>query len=143
MPEPLTIVAGTLSIVNGAITATKSLIDFIDSIKNAPQLINDLKTDVEATQSIIASLEELLKGRDNDAENLPADLRACLSSANRPLEDCKAVAEEFERKLKKWFGDSVWDRLKPSIKETKITRLRARLRDTQGRLDLVLNVCSM
>lgn len=94
MPEPLTIVARTLSILHGAITATKSLIDFIESIKNAPQLISDLHRDVEATQSVIITFEELLKGRDEDAERLPADLCAGLSSANRPLENCKTVAEE-------------------------------------------------
>lgn len=143
MPEPviLSIIASTIAVASLAYKSTKSLIDFIDSLRDAPKLILDLKGDVEGVQSVIRSIELILENRDD--RNLPGDLRVCLSSAHLPLEDCRAVSKDFEQKLKEWFNDSMWDKLKANIKETKITKFRARLRDTRDALDLALNVCSM
>ncbi|OAL44919.1 hypothetical protein IQ07DRAFT_226322 [Pyrenochaeta sp. DS3sAY3a] len=143
MPEPVTIIAGVLSIVNGTITATKTLLDFIDSIRNAPKLVFELRRDVESTKSIIQAIEDLVRPMEDSVEGIPADLRACFSSTDHTLEDCKVVTEEFETKLKKWFKDSAWDRLKPTFKDAEIERFRTRLRDTRDVLNLNLKVCTM
>lgn len=140
MPEPLSITASTIAIATLAYESTKSLTDFIDSLKNAPKLISDLKGDVSAVQGVIRSLETMLENRDD--RNLPAELRVCLSSAKVPLEDCQAVSKDFELKLKVWFHDSKWDKFKANFKETNIEKFRMRMRDTRDTLHLALTVCS-
>jgi hypothetical protein len=143
MPKPvvLSIVASTIAVASLAYKSTKSLIDFIDSLHDAPTLISDLRGDVQAVQNILRSIELILENRDD--RQLSGDLRVCLSSAHMPVKDCQAVSEEFEKKLRDWFRDSAWDRLKANFKEAKIAKFRTRLRDTRDTLDLALNICSM
>lgn len=141
MPEPVGLIAGTICIATFAYKSTKSLVEFIDSLKDAPKLISDVKGDVKATQNIIQSIESMLQNR--DADNISGDLHACLVSSQLPLKDCQSVSEDFEAKLRDWFNDSKWDRLKANFKETKIAKFRTRLKDTRDTLDLALNVCLM
>ena len=96
---------------------------------------------MEGVQNIINSIQLILRNRDN--RRFPHDLRVCLISARIPIEDCQDVCVEFEKKLKGWFHDSAWDRLKANFKEAKVTKFQARLHDTRDSLDLALNVCSM
>jgi hypothetical protein len=141
MPEPLSVTASTIAIATLAYNSIKSLINFIDSLKNAPKLISDLKGDVSAVQGVIRSLETMLENRDD--RSLPAELRVCLSSAKIPLEDCQAVSKVFEQKLKDWFHDTKWDKYKADFKEKQIERFRTRMRDTRDTLHLALTVCSL
>ncbi len=141
MTDPLSITAGIIAVATLAYNSTKSLADFIDSLKDAPKLISDLKVDINATQGVIKSLKSLLENR--DGSSLPNKLRVCLSSAKVPLEDCQAVSKAFELKLKEWFHNSRWDNLKANFKETKIEKFRTRLRDTRDTLHLALTVCSL
>jgi hypothetical protein len=137
----LSIIASTIAVATVAYKSTQSLIDFIDSLRNATQVISDLKSDVSAVQTTIKSVDLMLENRDN--RNLPRDLRLCLSSAKVPLEDCQIVSKNLERDLRAWFHDTAWDKLKVSFKEAKIEKYRVRLRDTRDMLHLALDVCSM
>jgi hypothetical protein len=141
MSELLSVTASTIAIATPAYNSTKSLIDFIDSLKNAPKLISDLKGDVSAVQSVIRSLETMLENR-NDT-SLSAEFRVCLSSAKIPLEDCQTVSKDFKLKLKDWFLDSNGDRYKANSEKDHIEKFRTRMRGICDTLHLVLTVCSL
>jgi hypothetical protein len=143
MPELVTLstIAGTIAVATLAYKSTKSLIELIDGLKNAPRLMLDLKGNVAAVQNVIKSIELMLENRDD--RTLPRDLRMCLSAARLPLEQCQAVSDEFGQQLREWCPKSIWDKLILHMQEKKVAAFRMRLKDAQDGLDLSLNVCSM
>jgi hypothetical protein len=143
MPEPVTlsIIASTIAVATLAYKSTKTLVEFIGSLRGAPKLIQDVKGDVEAVQHILKSIELLLEPR--GGKDVSTDLQDCLNSSRVPIQDCHDACTEFEKDLKEWFDHNFSDRLTTNFKEKKIANFRMRLRDTRGTLDLALNVCSM
>ncbi|PSN60754.1 hypothetical protein BS50DRAFT_681332 [Corynespora cassiicola Philippines] len=141
MAEALSFTASTIAIVTLAYKSTKSFIDFIEALKDAPQMISDLKGDVSAVQNVIKLLENLIER--SEVNTIPDEIRLCLSSAKVPLKDCETVIRAFQSKLIDWFHNSKWSMINASLKEAKIQKFRMRMKDTQETLHLALTVCSL
>jgi hypothetical protein len=139
-PVTLSVIASTIAVATLAYQSTKSLFEFIDSLQDAPQLISDVKSDIKAVQDVLKSIELMLEGRKDS--NVPGDLQSCLSSSRVPMQDCQSICAELDRKLKERFHNKAWDKVTVNFKEGKITKVRARLRDTRDVLNISLNVCS-
>lgn len=145
MPEPvISTLASTIAIAGLAYSSAKKLIDFIDTIQNAPRLISELKGDVAAILLILNSLQTLGEGHTPDnTSNATDDLHTSLQSAHTQIEDCNVACAELQLKLQKWCPKSKWTAIEMNFKGAKIAHYRMRLRDTAARLNLALMFCSM
>lgn len=116
MADPFSITAGAVGIAGVALQSVKALLDDIQSIKDAPEAIKDLKEDLLAVEVVIKPLDTALQG--SAFETLNHDARAGLGLA---INNCKRACDKFRTKFKKWTKHSTddkihwWDRVRVGL----------------------------
>jgi hypothetical protein len=143
MPEPvISTLASTIAVAGLAYHSAKALVEFIDSVQGAPELLDELKGDAQAVCDILESLQEFRDSR--VTTNGSDDLENSLRCSERQVKDCEKACTELKTKLQEWFPDSKWTTaIKVNFSDKKIKNQQWRLRDTAARLNVALMFCSM
>jgi hypothetical protein len=102
--DPLSITAATIGISGAAITSIVSVRNTIDNIRDAEEVVGDIRTQLESIQRPLDSLKEL---RISDTGTLTASKEALAKSGvAEAVNDCGKACAAFEKKLQKWTKHS-------------------------------------
>jgi len=142
MADPLSIVAGVISITGAAIQVAKSLTDLATSVKNAPTEIAAIQEEAQAFYNLILSLEASLKDPNIVAiVQQDANMTRTVRDIKNPLDHCVDVLDKVEPKLRshlKPTGDGNWRVSNMDVKwyfmKSDITGLLARLESRKATL---------
>ena len=109
--------------------SVKSLIQDVETIKDAPEQIRELKQDLLAVSNVLQALE--VGTEESSLEYLSAEAKRALATA---LDNCKGACNKFQAKLKRWTRHSTndnthwWDRDRVGLfAEREIEMLRKQL----------------
>lgn len=105
MADPFSTFAGVAGVAALALEATKSLINDIKAIRDAPATVKKLERDLDALTGVLQSLETCTK---DSLKHLGTDATAALAAS---LENCKSSCEGFQTKLKRWMKHSTADHM--------------------------------
>ncbi|KAJ6064061.1 hypothetical protein N7499_012741 [Penicillium canescens] len=92
---------GVVGITSMAIHSINSLIQDINAVKDAPNVIADLKDELIAMEAVLVALDNARKN--SQLENLTADVQVALQLANT---NCQKSCEKFRLKLRQWSKHS-------------------------------------
>jgi hypothetical protein len=101
MPEPITIIAGVISIVGNVWKISKDLYELIDGIMNAPRHIIAISNDVQALYVVLGTLQGLLNDV-REGDQLQAACVPIFETLQQPLDNCLSICTELSAKLNKY-----------------------------------------
>jgi len=97
MADPLSVTAGVVGITAFALQSVQQLTAFIESIRDAPEIITGIKEDLKAVESVLSSLGRALQNKDLPAEILESlDQNANIKVA---VENCSKECAKFRETL--------------------------------------------
>lgn len=138
---PLSIAAGVLAVVTAAIQSTEYLINTINGIKDAPEVISNINEDLNALH---IALKQLSGAIQNSQSKIVGS-----EGIRKALETCSRACDSFARLLSKWTEDtagdkiSLWTRIKVHFGEDRIAGFREQLRDTKLTLIVSLGTATV
>lgn len=148
MSDPLSVTASVIGVATLAYQSCKALNDIISSFVDAPKTLRDMCRDLDALQSLLASLQVAVDGVPD--ASLSADQRACLAELKPPVQSCHISCDDFIGKLAKVTSHSEeggrvnWlDRARLHFNEKDITSLKSRLGDCKQTLNVALGVVTL
>jgi hypothetical protein len=116
MTDPLSVTAGVVGITAFALQSVQQLTAFIESIRDAPEIITGIKEDLKAVESVLNSLGRVLQNKDLPAQALESlDQNANIKVA---VENCSKECARFRAALAHWMRHSTetktfwWDRVR-------------------------------
>ena len=137
MTDPFSITAGAVGITSVALQSITALLEDIQAVKNAPEVIADLKEDLSAVETVLTTLNSELEESALGTLSPGAQAGLRLATAN-----CRRACDKFRTKLKKWTKHSAddtmhwWDRVRVGLfAEADVEMLSEQLRkckDTVG-----------
>jgi hypothetical protein len=148
MSDPLSITASVVAVATLAYNSSKALYEITKDIKDAPKTFLDLKTDLEALQSVLNSLKTELNRKDR-ATALSEAQRSVLEELELPLRSCSDACDEFKSKLAKLLsrsGDghtSFRDKVKLQFQDKEVSAFRFRLASYKSTLTIALSFSSL
>ncbi|KAH7033962.1 hypothetical protein B0J12DRAFT_680021 [Macrophomina phaseolina] len=95
MADPIGAASGILALVAFGFSASKSLYQTIESLKDHPRNVRELKQEVEALMNVLQSLNEFVSSNDVD-----------LAVLELPLSQCGKACKEFESVIVKCTANS-------------------------------------
>jgi hypothetical protein len=104
MPEPMTIVAGVITVVSNAWKISKDLYNLSEGIQSAPKHVLAVSADLKGLHSVLGSLRGLLDGLD-DAQLSPA-LAPILENLQLPLDSCLTTFTQLSQTIHKFIKPS-------------------------------------
>jgi hypothetical protein len=116
MADPLSVTAGVVGITTFALQSVQQLTAFIESIRDAPEIITGIKEDLKAVESVLGSLGRALQNKD-----LPAEIQESLdqnANIKVAVENCSKECARFRATLGHWMRHSTetktfwWDRVR-------------------------------
>jgi hypothetical protein len=107
--DPLSITAATIGISSAAITSIVNVRNTINNIRDAEEVVGNIRTQLESIPRPLDSLKEL---RISDNGTLTASKEALAkSSVAEAVNDCGKACAAFEKKLQKWTKHSAEGKL--------------------------------
>lgn len=146
--EPLGITAAVIAVVQLTYGSCKSLSETLKGINNAPEMLENLHRDLTSFQAILASHGEA-SFSDLDNLSLSADQKASLKALVTVMERCRAVCEDFERKLNHFTSHSdekhtaLRDRIRLHFSDGEIRLLKENLAQSQRTLNDALGFANL
>lgn len=130
MPDPLSVTASVAGLVGLALHGTRLLIDDVNNIRDAPNVLEDLRTDL---LSVGSSLESLKAIDESQLEVLGGEI---CSQSRFVINRCMSVCDESRRDLQRWTkrsrdGKLSW-REKTNIGFFKERRIKAMAKQLQS-----------
>jgi hypothetical protein len=130
MPDPLSVTASVAGLVGLALHGTRLLIDDVNNIRDAPNVLEDLRTDLF---SVGSSLESLKAIDESQLEVLGGEI---CSQSRFVINRCMSVCDESRRDLQRWTkrsrdGKLSW-RDKTNIGFFKERRIKAMAKQLQS-----------
>jgi hypothetical protein len=102
--DPLSITAAIIGISSASITSIVSVRKTINNIKDAEDVVGNIRTQLEGIQRPLDSLEEL---RISDTGSLTASKNALArSGVAEAVNDCGKACAAFDKNLQKWTKHS-------------------------------------
>jgi hypothetical protein len=147
MAEAIGLAASVIGIATLACSSSKALYELLDGIYEAPQTLKFLKTDLDALQKLLSSLEAELKHKPD--ETLSDGLEKCLKEIEPSLKGCLTACDEFKLKLSKIVSHSteqhtsLRDKVKLQFQEKEITAFRYRLASYKATVNIALSFASL
>jgi hypothetical protein len=148
MAEPLGIVSSVIAVAELAYSSSKFLYQTIAGIRDAPEILVHLKTDVEILYDTIHSLQLRLEVRNLDT-NLSESQKSNLREVKPALDACRIACDTFQPKIQRLSRPSAdghvsfWDRLKIQFQEKEIIAFQARLSSYKSTFAIALEFSSL
>jgi hypothetical protein len=144
MPEPVSIVAASLSIATNTFTTGKKLYTVFHGIKNAPRQVSRICLQLQALNTILGSLSTLIarearqKQHDDAVVQQLNLLTDVLQSCETVLLESRTIAEPLAEKLSSAgiLGGAIWE----LFKKDELAELLATLDRYQNTLTLACQV---
>ena len=140
--DPLSITASIVGITTTALQSIQFLAKTIDNIKEGPDTVKGVNTDLRTVQSVLQNLDKALQ--DGDSQIL---LSNQIKSA---VENCDRACRAFELQVQHWMERSTedkifWlDRWKIGLFGLeRIKTFRGQLSDCKGTLSVALSTATM
>ncbi len=141
--DPFSITVGALGITDFAISSIEKLHNFINSLAEAKDIVQDIAANLEAIQRPLAALAEI-KISDKGAYNVATeDLKK--TGVAEAVNQCGQACAEFEKKLEQWTKHSsntkfsLRDRFSVGIwNKEKIRTFRTRIQSCQDIVKLTI-----
>lgn len=99
--DPLAMISGVIAVAGAAICASKSLLDLVDTIKNAPEEITAVSKDTIALFNVVSSLETAL--RDYQVQNVvegDPNMAEMVERLREPLQNCSTILGQLKPRIK-------------------------------------------
>jgi hypothetical protein len=130
MPDPLSISASVAGLVGLALHGTRLLFDDVNNIRDAPQILEDLQTDLTSVSSSLASLEAI------DESQLELLGKQVCDQSKVAISKCTSACDGFRGDLQRWTkrsrdGKLSW-RDKTNIGFFKERRIKAMAKQLQS-----------
>jgi hypothetical protein len=142
MPEPLSIISAVASALVWA-DRTKG---FIESIKDAPEIVKRIADDLDAIRQPLQDINGLIE----NAPDLDPSTRIQLAQGLGPaLQTCQRIAKDIEDALRPYVKPdreprrNVWKRMSFTFKREGITKLREELLICKSSLTVAVGISSM
>lgn len=152
MADPISIIAGVISIATVVVQSSKALSKLIDNVKETPQEIRAVARDVHAFRSIVSSLKIALEERDvKDAVSRDTALVEMIGNLSHPLTNCEEALQSLVTKIQRGFDGSEGSTFRKSARslkwgmfaKTEIKDVRSRLEATKSTLNTALETITM
>ncbi|THZ78921.1 hypothetical protein D6C84_08056 [Aureobasidium pullulans] len=147
MADPLSIIAGVVGVAATAAHAIHELVNLIDGIEGAPSTVRQIRTELSDVESVISSLENILK---NDPENATWTRLLQSSQLSNAIKAMRGVCENFTRSLQKWTTHSspgnklsFRDGINVALHGDKISHLSAQLNSCKQTVTMALSSCAL
>ena len=146
--DPLSVIAGVVSIASATCSASQALFKLVDNIKGGPEQVQAISRDAHAFYSVIFSLDLALQ--DRDFRSIISDdpsLVQLFENFRRPLSNCQAVLGQLmikiEPRIKPTSDGRAFRINKLDIKwaffaKNELKELMTRLEATKSTLDTAL-----
>jgi hypothetical protein len=147
MAEAIGLAASIIGVATLAYSSSKALYELLDGIHEAPKTLEFLKTDLDALQKLLSSLEVELKHKPD--KSLSDGLKHCLEEVEPSLKACSKACDEFREKVSKITSHSteqhtsLRDKVKLQFQEKEITTFRYRLTSYKSTLNIALSFASL
>lgn len=102
--DPFSITVGALGITDFAISSIVQLHNFIDSLAEAKDVVQDVNSNLEGIQHPLAALEALSLCDGATSSAAKADLKK--TGVVEAVNNCGQACDEFTKNLKKWTKHS-------------------------------------
>jgi hypothetical protein len=143
MSDPLSVTAGVIGVATFALHSIRSLVDAIDSIRNAPDAVTNLSGDLKTTAGIVGNLHAKLASHTLEPAleksiNENGSLRSAFQSCS---EDCARFKDVVATWMKHSSAEkTAWqDRVKLGLfGEKKIQNFARRLAQSGAAVNLAL-----
>lgn len=133
MADPLSITASVIAVANLAYSSSKVLFETISGIRDAPESLHHLKTDIGILYNTIYHLHQwLAKGERTDA-TLSQAQKSNLREIEPSLAACRTACDAFKAKIDQLLRHStdgrisLRDKIKTHFQENEISSFQARL----------------
>ena len=146
--DPLSIIAGVVSIAAAACSGSQALFELVEDIKSGPEQIHAIARDAHALNSIVSSLHIALRHKDMPLiVSDDADLVQMIANLGPPLSSCQAVLCQLMVKIEahvkpasdgRGFRMSKRDLKWSFYAKTEVKNLTTRLEATKSTLDNAL-----
>ncbi|KAL8930145.1 MAG: hypothetical protein Q9208_000762 [Pyrenodesmia sp. 3 TL-2023] len=151
MADPISIIAGVISIATVVVQSSKALSKLIDNVKETPQEIRAVARDVHAFRSIL-SLKIALEETDvKNAVSRDTALVEMIGNLSHPLTNCEGALQSLMTKIQRGFDASEASTFRKSAQslkwamfaKTEIKDVRSRLEATKSTLNTALETITM
>ncbi len=148
MTDPLTVSAGIIAVVTIAYSSSKTLVETVKGIRDAPKTFQDLSTDLAALQEVLGLLGARLDSGGQGGPFSEAQI-SCLEHLATPLRACSNACSEFKLKLDDVMchssdtHTSFRDRIKLRFQDKDITAFRFKLASYKLTLSIALEFASL
>ena len=146
MPEPVSVAASVVALVNGAYKLCLSIYQTIDNINNAPNHLWSISQDLKAFSSVLGTIELYL----NDQETFPNFLHPATSAnLNAVLLNCLTILQDLSIIINGYLTNSKnkditwWNTLRSTWKEKEVGKLRADLADHKRTLNIAIAAANL
>jgi len=135
--DPLSIAAS----ITGVLTFTASVLKLVGDIREAPEEMLDLRTELHNLAAILRSADEVTTRYGVRAEDAPL-----VDTVRQHLDHCRLVTEAIRSQLAPLVGSAGAGRRSPmralrwTLRRGEIRSLRGRLRDAKAGLQLAVTV---
>ena len=144
MAEPFSIATGAIQVAGAGLQLTKSLYEYVDTVKGANKQFKAIAVEVRLTSSVLEHLGELLQ--DHAGQSVCA--QSILVDAKATLRGCENAFHEVDDTFKRFVnsqvagsrGSSVAGRLSWPFKKGRLEALQANLERLKTTLLLMLSV---
>ena len=102
--DALAIISGVIAVSGAAIGASKSLLDIVDTIKNAPEEITAIAKDTRAFSNVVSSLETAL--RDHQVKEVlhgDPSMTELVEKLKEPLQNCSTILSQIKPRIQKYL----------------------------------------
>ncbi|KAJ5263208.1 hypothetical protein N7478_010813 [Penicillium angulare] len=99
--DPLSVISGTIGIAGAAIQTITVLVNEISAIKNAPENMKRVRSELSVVESLLRDISQGLQ--DSRLSSIPNDVKSTLQKA---IFSCKDACDQFRAKLQKWTRHS-------------------------------------
>ena len=135
--DPFSITVGALGITEFAISSIEKLHNFINSLAEAKEVVQDIAANLEAVQRPLAALSELKISNSATYNEAKKDLEK--TGVAEAVNECGQACAEFTKKLEQWTKHSsstklsIRDRLSVGVwNKEKIRTFRTRVQSCQA-----------
>ena len=146
--DPLSLIAGVISVSGAAIAASSALFDLVDTVRNAPAEITAISRDTHAFLDIVSSLETSLRDptiTEGVVKN--ANIMNAVTKLKEPLDNCVRILAQVDAKLRshlKPIAGGGWKVSTVDVKwyfvRTDVKELIFRFESTKQTLDTALGL---
>lgn len=147
MADPFSIASGVVGIVAEAVNKIKELVTFINNIKDAPNVIRQLRDELDSVEAVLQSLKSTLE---NDAGSKSWTQLLQSSNLMEAVKTLRSNCNAFKGVLQTWtkrssLGSKLSFRnsLDPALSQSKISAMLTQLDRCKQTVTMALSSCTL